>query len=49
MVDDIISVFTLALIITAIGIVLVNGTNAAKVITAGMNGFTGIQRAAYGK
>lgn len=48
MVDDIISIFTLALIVTAVGIVVSHGSAAAQVISAGMNGFAGIQRAAYG-
>lgn len=46
MVDDIISIFTLALIVTAIGIVLAHGSQASQVITSIMGGFAGIQRAA---
>jgi hypothetical protein len=48
MVDDIISVFTLALIVTALGITLSHGSAAANVITSTFNGFAGIQRAAAG-
>lgn len=49
MVDDIISVFTLALIVTALGIVVMNGSQSAQVITSVFNGFSGVQRAAAGK
>lgn len=48
MVDDIISVFTLALIVTALGITLSHGNAAANVITSTFSGFAGIQRAASG-
>ena len=49
MVDDIISIFTLALVITAIGIVVSHGAETAQILKVGLNGFTGIQKAAYGK
>lgn len=46
MVDDIVSIFTLALIVTAIGVVLKHGSAASGVITSTFNGFANIQRAA---
>lgn len=46
MVDDIISVFTLALIVTALAIVVKNGKNASAVIGSIFSGFAGVQRAA---
>lgn len=48
MVDDIIGVFTLALIITAIGMVLKNGDAASKIISNTFAGFAKIQTAAQG-
>jgi len=48
MVDDIVGIFTLALIITGLGIVVSHGSAAAQVITATTTGFAGIQRAAEG-
>lgn len=48
MVDDIISVFTLALIVTALGITLRNADGASNVIASTFNGFAKIQTAAQG-
>lgn len=49
MIDKIVSVFTTALIVTAVGIALRPGAPTAKVITALLKGFAGIQRAAAGR
>lgn len=49
MVDKVVSVFTTALIVTAVGIALRPGAPTAKVITAIFKGFAGVQRAAAGR
>lgn len=46
MVDKFFSLFTTALVVTAIGIALRPGSQAPSVIRAWMNGFSSIQRAA---
>jgi len=46
--DKVLSIFTTALVVTAIGVVVRNGGNAAKVIEATGTSFARIQKAAYG-
>lgn len=48
MVDDIVSIFTLALIVTALGITLKHGDAASNVIASTFGGFAKIQTAAQG-
>lgn len=48
MVDKIVSVFTTALIVTAVGIALRPGAPTANVIKSSLEGFAKIQKAAYG-
>lgn len=46
MVDDIIGVFTLALIVGVLAVAIKNGTNTSSVINATLGGFSGIEKAA---
>lgn len=48
MVDKIVSVFVTALVITGIGIALRPGSPLPKVIQVTLEGFSKIQRSAYG-
>lgn len=48
MVDKIVSIFTTALAVTAVGIALRPGAPTASVLSAGLNGFANIQRSAFG-
>lgn len=49
MVDKVVSVFTTALVVTAVGIAFRPGSKAPQVIRSTLQGFAAIQRAAYGK
>lgn len=49
MVDSIVSIFTTALIVTAIGIALRPGAPTAKVIESTFTGFAKVQKAAAAK
>lgn len=49
MVDNILSIFIIALWVTAVFVIVSHASGAAQVISAGMNGFSGIQRAAEGR
>lgn len=48
MVDKIVSVFTMALMVTALGIALRPGAPTASVIGSATRGFAAIQTAAFG-
>lgn len=48
MIDKVVSVFTLALIITGLGIAVRKGSQAPLLASKILTGFAGIQRAAYG-
>lgn len=48
MIDKIVSVFIMALAVTAVGITLRPGSQAPAVISEILQGFAGIQRAASG-
>lgn len=49
MFDKFFSLFTVALIVTAVGIALRPGAVTANVITAWLKGFAGVESAAAGK
>lgn len=49
MVDKVVSIFTLALIITGLGIAVRPGSQAPKLAEKILTGFAGIQRAAVAK
>lgn len=46
MVDDIIGIFSLALVVTALGIVVTHGSDSANVIASIFTGFSKVQNAA---
>jgi len=48
MVDKIVSVFIIALVVTALGIAVRPGSQAPQIIRESLSGFAGIQRAAAG-
>jgi hypothetical protein len=48
MVDKIVTIFTTALAVTALGIALRPNAPTAAVLSSGLNGFANIQRAAFG-
>ena len=48
MVDKVISIFTTALAVTAVGIALRPGAPTANVIKETLTGFAGVQRATFG-
>ena len=48
MVGNIVTIFTTALAVTALGIALRPNAPTAQVLTAGLNGFANVQRAAFG-
>ena len=48
MVDDIIGVFTLALIVGVLAVAIRNGTNTSAIINSTLNGFSGVEKAALG-
>jgi hypothetical protein len=48
MVDKVVSLFTTALVVTAVGIALRPKAPTAAVLRSGLNGFANIQRAAFG-
>ncbi len=48
MIDKIIGVFTMALVITGLGIALRPGSQAPALASTILSGFAGVQRAAYG-
>jgi len=48
MVDKIVSIFTLALVVTGVGIALRPGAPTAQVLGTALSGFAKIQTAAYG-
>jgi hypothetical protein len=48
MIDKIVGVFVMALVITGLGIALRPGSQAPQLASSILNGFAGVQRAAYG-
>ena len=48
MVNNIVTIFTTALAVTALGIALRPNAPTAAVLTAGLGGFANIQKAAFG-
>ena len=48
MLDKVIGVFTLALVVTAVGVAVAPGSQAPKLISTALSGFSSIQKAAYG-
>lgn len=48
MIDKVIGVFTMALVITGVGIALRPGSSAPALADKVLSGFAGVQRAAYG-
>lgn len=48
MVDDIIGVFTLALIVGVLAVAIRNGTNTSNIISNTLNGFANVERTALG-
>jgi hypothetical protein len=48
MIDKVIGVFTMALVITGLGIAVRPGSQAPAVADSILKGFAGIQKAAYG-
>lgn len=48
MVDDIIGVFTLALIVGVLAVAIRNGSNTSTIINSTLNGFANVEKASLG-